>query len=305
MEHFNGLLAFVHAARWRSFVAAGERLGLSPSAVGKSVSRLEERLGVRLMNRSTRRLHLTEEGELFFERCQRIVAELENAEAELSRALEAPRGRLRVSLPSLCHRLIMPVLPEFARRYPDVTLELDFNDRLVDVIAEGMDLVIRSGALPDSQLKAKPLMPIRLLLVATPAYFSERGIPASPRDLERHACLRYRFPSTGLLQEWDVALGPDEAPLVLNNAMVANSGEALLSATMQGLGIAYLPDFAMREALADGSLVSVLEGSLRGAQQFSMLWPSNRNLLPKLRALVDFLEDQYSPLPARSRHAAV
>ncbi|MCX7080216.1 MAG: LysR family transcriptional regulator [Pseudomonas sp.] len=292
MDNLNGLLAFVRAAQMRSFVAAGERLGISASAVGKSVARLEEKLGVRLLNRSTRRISLTDEGTLFFERCQRIVSEVEDAEAELARITDKPRGKLRVSLPAIGYRMLLPILPEFAERYPDIELDLDFNDRLIDVIAEGVDAVIRSGELMDSQLKSRTLGPFRFVLISAPHYFARHGTPTTPRELEQHACLRYKFPGTAQLQEWKLRSKADEPPLLLRSALTSNNLEALIFAATQGLGIAFIPDFVVRDALADGTLVSVLDDYQTDSGKFSVLWPSSRHLLPKLRVFVDFLAER-------------
>ncbi len=289
MDSLSGLLAFVRAAEMRSYVAAGERLGVSASAVGKSVARLEDRLGLRLLNRSTRRISLTEEGALFFERCQRIVGEIAEAEAELARLTDAPRGRLRVSLPAAGYRMLMPILPEFARRYPDIELDLDFNDRLVDVIAEGVDAVIRSGDFGNSLLKARKLGSFRFVLVGAPSYFAHRGVPGHPEDLRKHACLRYRFPTTGLLQDWKLVSQEAAPPLQLPATLTFNSVEGLISAAEAGMGIACLPDFAVREALVAGTLTPVLAAHLDDGGSFSILWPSSRHLLPKLRVFVDFL----------------
>lgn len=289
MDSLNGLLAFVRSAESRNFVTAAERLGVSASAVGKSVTRLEAKLGVRLFNRSTRRLSLTDEGTLFFERCQRIVGELEEAEAELARITDTPRGKLRVSLPAIGYRMLLPILAEFTRRYPDIELDLDFNDRLIDVIAEGVDAVIRSGDLIDSQLKSRTLGPFRLVLVAAPGYLAQRGTPLRPIDLEQHACLRYRFPAGTQLQEWKL---DGDTPLRLKTALTCNNLEALIFAVTQGLGIAYVPDFVVRDALQSGHLVTVLDDYLTERGKFSVLWPSSRHLLPKLRVFVDFLAER-------------
>ncbi len=292
MDNLNGLLAFVRTVEKRSFVAAGERLGVSASAVGKSVARLEAQLGVRLLNRSTRRVSLTEEGALFFERCQRIVAEIEEARTELSRLADSPRGKLRVSLHAVGYRMLLPILPEFVRRYTDIELDLDFNDRLIDVIAEGADAVIRSGDLGNSQLKARRLGTFRFALVGAPAYFASRGTPQAPEALAQHACLRYKFPTTGQLQSWNLPIPAGSSGLTLPATLTFNNVEALIFAATQGLGIACLPDFVVREALVDGTLVSVLDGCLTEPGSFSVLWPTNRHLLPKLRVFVDFLAEQ-------------
>ncbi|MGC5698654.1 LysR family transcriptional regulator [Pseudomonas sp. NFXW11] len=292
MDNLSGLQVFVCVVQSGSLVAAGARLGLSASAVGKALARLEQRLGVRLLNRSTRRISLTDEGALFYERGQRIVAEAEEAEAELARISDTPRGRLRVSLPAIGYRMLLPILPEFCARYPDIELDLDFNDRLIDVIAEGVDAVIRSGDLADSQLRSKSLGPFGFVLIGAPAYFARRGTPQTPQDLEHHACLRYRFPGGTQLQQWRLRQAEGEPPLVLGGALTSNNLEALIHAATQGLGIAYVPEFVVCSALADGSLVAVLDDYQVERGKFSILWPSSRHLLPKLRVFVDFLSQR-------------
>jgi DNA-binding transcriptional LysR family regulator len=289
MDSLSGLFAFVRTAECGSFVAAGRMLGVSASAVGKGVMRLEAKLGVRLLHRSTRQLRLTDEGALFFERCRRILDDIGNAELELARLTEAPRGRVRVSLPAVGYHLLLPVLPEFARRYPEVELDLDFNDRLVDVIDEGFDLVIRSGELADSRLMSRRLRPFELLLCAAPAYLAARGMPRQPSELERHACLRFRFPATGRLQPWFAAEEAGGIEPRLPATMTLNNIEAVLRAAIAGLGLACLPDFIADEALRDGRLVQALPGHRPVQGMFWMLWPTNRHMLPKLRVLVDFL----------------
>jgi len=286
-------MAFVRAAEANSFVAASERLGVSASAISKSVARLEGELGVRLFNRSTRRLSLTEEGALFFERGQRIVEEIEEAESELSRLAGSPSGKLKISVPAIGYRMLMPVLPEFTARYPAIRLDFDFNDRLIDVIAEGVDAAIRSGDTGSSQLKARSLGAYRFVLVGAPRYFTDRGTPQTPADLAGHDCLRYKFPTTGQLQEWVLSAGQaDASRLPVPTTHTFNSVEALICASVAGLGIAYLPDFAVREAIGSGALVSVLDDCVAEGGQFSILWPGNRYMAPKLRVFVDFLAEK-------------
>lgn len=291
MDSLSGLMAFVRAAEARSYVEAGRQLGLSASAVGKSVARMEAQLGVRLLQRSTRRIGLTDEGALFYERCRRILAELEDAQAELSRSRDAPRGRLRVSLPAIGHRMLLPVLPAFMRQYPEVELDLDFNDVLVDIIEEGFDVVIRSGTLNDSRLMAKRLGPFRFVIAGAPAYLQASGAPATPDALVQHACLHYKFPSTGKLQEWAMERNGVAYHPRLPATMTCNNIEALISAARQGLGLAYLPEFIVRPLLADGSLQAVLAPYTEAQGVFWIVWPSNKQISPKVRAFVDFLHD--------------
>ena len=287
MDSFSGLESFVRAADLLSFAEAGRALGISASAVGKNVARLEQQLGLRLFHRTTRQVRLTQEGTLFHERCRRILDELHDARAAMQAAAQAPRGRLRVSLPTIGYRFLLPVLPEFQARYPEVELDLDFNDHLVDVVEAGLDVVIRSGELADSRLVARRLGPFRFILAASPAYLAERGLPLTPADLAGHTSLRYRFLNSGKLEEWTLP-GLPAMPI----ALVCNNMEAMLGAAVSGLGLAYMPDFLARDALARGELQQVLAQQLTHSGQFSALWPSSRQLSPKVRAFVDFASER-------------
>ena len=288
MDSLNGFVVFVQVAETRSFVAAGRELGVSASAIGKSVARLEEKLGVRLFHRSTRSVTLTAEGTLFLERSRRILAEIDAAELELSQASAAPRGRLRVSLP-LVSSLMLPVLGEFMRAYPQIELDLDFTDRMVDVIEEGFDAVVRTGEPADSRLSARRLGSFHMRLVASPDYLARRGVPQVPADLEQHSCLHYRFPNSGKLESWVLRRAAGEAELQLPTSMICNNIETRVCFALRGLGIAYLPDFAIREPLAAGLLQPILVDQVGGAGVFNVLWPASKYPSPKVRALVDFL----------------
>jgi DNA-binding transcriptional LysR family regulator len=292
MDNLNMLAAFVRAAETLSFVSAGRALGVSASAIGKSIVRLEHELGVKLFHRSTRQIGLTEEGAVFFERCRGALKEIEEAEADLSKAKGVPCGRLKISVPAIGYRLLLPVIPQFRREYPEIELDIDFSDRMVDIINEGFDAVIRGGPLPDSTLTARPLGPYRFIVCASPTYFVERGEPKNSRDLENHVCLRFKYPSNGKLQEWILdgasvlqgARGPARSmQLVLSNT------EAVLMAAIQGLGIAYIPDFVANDALAEGKLRRVLDSVSTREGTFRIVWVTNRYMLPKLRVFVDFL----------------
>ncbi|WP_420954843.1 LysR family transcriptional regulator [Burkholderia gladioli] len=296
MDNLNGIVAFVRTAETLSFVAAGRKLGISASAVGKTIARLERSLGVRLFHRTTRRVTLTEEGRHFHERCHRILEELRDAEATLSASAQTPRGRLRVSLPVIGYRFLLPVLPAFSARYPDIELDLDFNDRLVDVVEGGFDAVIRSGQLSDSSLMSRRLGPFRFVLCASPDYLARAGVPRGLADLAAHEGVRYRFPTTGKLQPWSLLPDGGEPPN-LRCAMTCNNMEALRGAVIAGFGIGFMPDFLARDALAAGSLVEVLEPHSIAPGQFSILWPSSRQLSPKLRVFVNFMCEHLFPAP--------
>ncbi|CAE6733482.1 HTH-type transcriptional regulator DmlR [Paraburkholderia aspalathi] len=288
MDNLNGIVAFVSTAEALSFVAAGRKLGISASAVGKTIAKLEQALGVRLFHRTTRKVTLTDEGRHFYDRCRQILEDLRDAQAVLSEAAQTPRGKLRVSLPAIGYRFLFPVLPEFTRRYPDVELDLDFNDRLVDVVEGGFDAVIRSGALMDSSLMSRRLGAFCFVLCASPRYLAQAGVPRTLRDLEAHACVRYRFPTTGKLQPWGL-LADGSEPANLRTAMTFNNMEALREAVIADFGIGYMPDFLVRDTLATGMLTTVLDELRIAPGQFSILWPSSRQLSPKLRVFVDFM----------------
>jgi DNA-binding transcriptional LysR family regulator len=195
-------------------------------------------------------------------------------------------------LPTIGYRFLLPILPEFAERYPEIDLELDFNDRIVDVIEGGFDAAVRSGDLPDSQLMAKRLGPFRFVLCASPGYLQRHGVPLAPADLAQHACLRFRFPTSGKLQHWAFRGLPEDAAARFPTALTCNNMEALRAAAELGLGVAYMPDFLARDAIRAGTLQNVLDDHLAHAGQFSVLWPSSRQLSPKLRAFVDFLSER-------------
>lgn len=288
LESLNGFMVFMQVAETRSFVDAGRLLGVSASAIGKRVARLEQRLGVRLFHRSTRSLTLTAEGLLLLERSRRIVAEIEAAELELSQRAEVPRGRLKVSLP-LVSSLVLPVLADFMLAYPDVQLDLNFTDRVVDVIDEGFDAVVRTGPLSDSRLSARCLGSFRLVLVASPDYLVQRGTPTVPADLLHHTCLHYRFPNSGKLEVWPLRRAEDDAELALPVSMICDNIETRQCFALRGLGIACLPTFSVTRALQEGSLQSILDDHIEREIALNVVWPSGRNLSPKLRVFIDFL----------------
>lgn len=287
MRNLSGLLVFAEAAETLSFVEAGRRLGISSSAVGKAVSKLESQVGVRLLHRSTRRISLTPEGTAFHARCRRALDELEDAQASLSASAARPMGRLRVGLPTVGYHFLVPHLRAFHEIHPGIALELDFNDQVLDVIAGGFDAVIRSGALPDSQLMARRLGAFRFVVVATPAYLAEHGSPRRPADLARHRRLLFRFHTTGKIQPWvfrgETLEGNGAA------ALTANNMEAILAAAIEGSGLAYMPDFLAAGPIAAGRLQPVLRRHLGPPGAFWLLWPAGAQLTARLRAFIDFM----------------
>ena len=307
MDNLASMSVFVRAADARSFTDAGAQLGVSPSAIGKTIARLEERLGVRLFHRSTRSITLTPEGVMYLESCRRIFFEIDIAEQELALTKGAPLGLLRVSLP-MVGMLLTPVISRFLATYPQITLDLDFSDKLVNVIEDGFDVVVRTGESIDSRLTARILGTFSLQLVASPAYLKKAGTPTQPTDLLRHACLHHKFPTVGKLEHWPLKSVDDSTELHLPVAAVASTIEPLITMAESGLGIACVPDFAVRGQLADGALIQVLSRFTEHTGRFRALWPSSRYLSPKVRAFVDFMGTHLSlngSEPGRGRLAAV
>lgn len=292
MENISALNAFVDTAEARSFTVAGRQLNLSPSAVAKAIRRLEDQVGVRLFHRSTRTMTLTPEGSLFLERCRRILCEVEAARAELAHSRGEPRGRLRVSLPVI-NSVSVPVLDAFVRAYPEVQLDLEFSDRLVDVIEEGFDAVVRAGDNPDSRLMSRVLGEFRLKLVASPQYLARRPAPQLPEDLRHHACLVHRFVTSGRYEAWPIRPSARELDPAPPAAIVANTIEPLLMMVERGLGIACLPDLLVGDQIADGRLVTVLDEHVHHVGTLRLLWPSSRHLSPKLRVFIDFMGERF------------
>lgn len=292
MDHVGQLNAFVRAADARSFTVAGRQLGVSSSAIGKAISRLEECLRVRLLHRSTRTITLTEEGMMFLERCRRILGEIEAAEVELARTQDAPHGKLRVSLP-IVNAVTLPVLTAFMQAYPDVQLDLDFSDQLVDVIEAGFDVVIRAGDVSDSRLMSRVLGEFRLKLVASPAYLARKGIPRAPEDLAEHACLLHRFATSRRFERWPLRCDGQDLDLALEPALAANTIEPLLLMAEQGLGIACLPDLLIDRQLKNGTLRTVLDDHVAHVNVLRLLWPSSRHLSPRLKAFVGFMSENF------------
>lgn len=291
MDSLSSIGIFVRVAERLGFSSVARELGVSPSAVGKAVARLEARLGVRLFHRSTRTLALTAEGEKFLERCRRILSEVEAAELEMSQASETPHGKLRVSLPRHSG-LFEPVIAEFMRHYPAVELDLDFSDQLVDVIGDGFDAAVRTGTLADSGLKHRCLGTFRRVLVSSPEYFKARGRPQQPADLQAHTCLHYRFPNTGRLEQWPLPSTANEGTPEPPQTLICNSVEMRIYLALHGQGIACLPDFMVAEQVRTGQLQTILDDCTGNSGHIWVVWPASRDLSPKLRAFIDCLSEK-------------
>jgi len=297
MDRLAAMQAFVRVAETRSFSEAARRLHLSKSVVSRQVSALEADLGVRLFNRTTRALALTEIGRAYFDRVTHILTDIEDTERSVGHLQAAPRGRLRVNAPMSFGVLhLAPALPDFLSAYPEVDVEMAMNDRTIDLLEEGFDLAIRIGKLSDSSLVARRLAPMRLVVCASPAYLAERGTPRTPADLKDHDCLLYTNETSP--RDWRFAT-PEGAPwaVEVNGRLSANNGDTLRVATLRGFGIARLPSFLVGQDLQAGALVSVLPDYVRQDSAIHAVYPQARLLSPKVRAFVDFLAARFGPRP--------
>lgn len=293
IESLSGLVAFSVAVETGSFAAAGRKLGLSASAVGKAVERLEARIGLRLLNRTTRSLAVTGEGDILYRYVARILKELKDAEQELHLVQKAPRGRLKVSVPTVLGRkIIMPALLDFRTLFPEVTTDISLDDVKVDIIEGGYDVVLRLGELDDSTLRARRIGPHTFITCASPEYLARRGIPQSPADLHDHCCVYYRFPTTGRQEVWAFKNSHHATPS--KPSVVLNDGESLASAALGGLGIIQAPSYLVSEDIAAGRLQAVLADYTDERGSVSLVWPPMSARAPKVRAFIDFMAERVS-----------
>jgi DNA-binding transcriptional LysR family regulator len=290
MENLTGMLAFVRAAEARSFTAAARSLGISPSGASKAISRLEAAFNVRLLHRTSRSVTLTPEGAAFYERCRQIVASLEDAEQVLSAAHEAPRGRLRVTLPLSLGRLqLARLLPEFLRRHPEVAVEASATDRMVDLVEEGVDVAVRLGRPPDSRLVARQLIVGTLVTCAAPSYLKRHGTPRTPEDLSAHNCARFVVPSTGLVRDWVFRRNRKSFTVPVQGNLTFDHAECLVEAACAGESVIQISSYVTGDAFEDGRLKPILTRFQAESPPMWVMYPQNRHLTPRVRAFVDFL----------------
>jgi DNA-binding transcriptional LysR family regulator len=296
MNRLDGLEVFAAVVEQEGFTAAARELDVSKSYVSKQISRLEDRLGVRLLNRTTRQVTPTAAGEAFYDRCAQILEDLDAAERAVTQLQTSPRGTLRVSLPmSFGLNYVAPLIGRFLEDYPELEVDLDFSDRQVDIVDEGYDMVIRIGNLKDSSLIARKLAPTRRFVLASPAYLEEHGEPQHPRDLRDHECLLYSYKSHGPSWRFE---GPDGELLIrVSGRMRSNNGTALMHAAVAGLGLTLSPDFISVEAISRGDLVPVLTNWVDDSLAVWALYPHRRYLSAKVRLFVDFLREEFSDEP--------
>ena len=292
MDKFAAMRVFVRIADAGNLSAAGRQLGLSLTSVSRQLIALEEALGTMLVERTTRHLALTEAGQLYYERAKHILEEVAEAERGLTAQTGIASGRLHVSAPSLLGRLrLAPILPRFLAEQPKVSIDLMLVDRPVRLVDEGIDVALRVGPLEDSGLIVRKLDDIQLVVCAAPDYLRQRGEPATPDDLVQHDCLA--FSNIPDVAEWSFQDGAARRPLRIPARLCANDFDTLIGAALAGAGLVRVPSWQVAHCLADGRLRIVLEAYQRPPAPLTVLTLSNRLLLPKVRAFVDFLQQHW------------
>jgi DNA-binding transcriptional LysR family regulator len=300
-DRLTGLEVFAKVAGTGSLSAAGRAMGLSQTMVTKHLAALEARLGIKLFHRTTRQLSITEAGRSYLESCERILAEIEAAEAAVAAERVEPRGVLRLNVPLVFGtRQIAPRLAEFARLHPNVTVELGLNDRVVDLAEEGWDLAIRIGSLSDSSLVARRLATCRMVLCAAPSYLKARGTPRTTADLSGHNCLGYTLAQSGP-DRWLMGRRAELGVPIAGN-LRANNGDALLAAAIAGQGIIYQPTFIVADDLRAGNLTALaLDQPANERLAVYAIYLPDRHPPAKVRAFIDFIASQFAPEPPWDR----
>jgi LysR family transcriptional regulator for bpeEF and oprC len=299
MDKLQAMEVFVQVVDAGSFTRAADNMKLPKATVSTLISNLEAALSVKLLNRTTRQLSVTADGAAYYERCLAILADVQDAEESLSRTRSSPSGRLRVDVPSaLGHELLVPALPDFFKRYPDITLELGCSDRPVDLIEEGVDCVVRGGNLIDSSLLvARRIGALHFVTCAAPSYLAIHGRPTHPDDLSRHQCVNYFSSKTGKIYEWDFVKGSETVRLPVPGYLAVNDSGAYHAAALAGIGIVQIPLFTAQPHVQSGRLELLLEEWRSEPVAMHVLYPHNRHLSAKVRAFVEWVAELFSEHP--------
>jgi DNA-binding transcriptional LysR family regulator len=299
LERLTGIVAFARAASHGSFTAAAQSLSVSPSAVSKTIQRLEQQLGLRLFTRTTRSLVLTPEGRDLHERALELLRAAEDVVQSAAVARSAPSGTLKIAAPlPIGTRLLAPALPEFRRRHPQLDIDLRLSDRFVNLVEEGIDVAIRVGNLPDSNLVSRRLAPTRVSAFASPAYLARRGTPRRPEDLKDHDCVNFRYQSSGQLFRWTFRVGGRTVELTPEAAIVVDVSDAVVEVLAAGGGIGLAASFIAAPYVERGLLVPVLDACSVDRSAITAVWPESRRASPNVKAFVSFLAEVFpSPAP--------
>ena len=298
MDRFLAMETFVRVVDRGGFSAAAQDLRISRAMVSRHIQELEARLGARLLHRTTRRVSVTEAGQVYYERSAHLLADLAAADSEVGEMHARPRGTLRVNGPVVFGSLhLAAAVADYMAAFPEVNIELTLNDRTVDLVEEGFDMAVRIGRLADSSLMARRLAPCRLVIVASPGYLARRGTPLVPGDLTKHDCIRYMYGEGGDVWHFQ---GPDGKLAVrVQGQLRTNNGDVMRIAASRGMGIAVTPSFIVNDDLASGALVPLLHG-WSGAEEIAVhaVYPPGRNPSAKLRSFIDFLVPRFGEQPA-------
>jgi DNA-binding transcriptional LysR family regulator len=293
------LLAFAETAKRGNFAAAARELGCTPSTLAKAVSRLEADLGVRLFHRTTRRVALTGDGERLFDRCRRVLDELELLQEEASGTRQTPSGTLRIDMPVSLGRMVMlPLLARLACEYPALAIDARFSDAYADLVKDGIDVAIRTGQLRDSSLVARQLGSQELLLFAAPSYLKRAGRPRTLADLEGHSAVLFRVPSTGRERPWNFRAGGRNVNVLPKSHIRVDQGDALVQAAVQGMGLGQVPHYMLADELRSGALVEVLPSLRPLPMPIWAVMPSARLIPQRVRALLDMMQATPDALPS-------
>ena len=298
MDRFDSMRVFAKVVESSSFAGAAARLDISASMVTLHVKELEERLGVRLLNRTTRKVSLTETGRAYYERCTRLLADLEETEQAVSDMHAAPRGELHVSAtPAFGILQLAPAIADFTTRFPAISVELMLSERMVDLIEDGFDVAVRVGELPDSSLIARQLAPCRMVVCGAPSYFEKHGTPRTPADLTAHNCLTVTGTGSSYYRAWHLTAADGTLKISPVGNLRSNSGAVLIVAALAGHGLVYLPTYFVGDALQSGRLVTALDDYMAPPLPLRALYSHNRYLSAKVRAFVDFLAARFGQEP--------
>jgi len=282
---------FTRVVEMSSFTRAADTLGLPRSSVSAAVIELENRVGARLLHRTTRQVSPTRDGAAFYERCLRLVADVEETEGLFRESAARPAGRLRIDVPGRIGRLILaPALPAFLEAYPNIDIHLGVTDRAVNLVEDGVDCVLRVGPLSDSGLIARPVGLLPLINVASPAYLARQGTPETPDDLSAHRAVNYASPSSGRVEAWEWLDGGALRTLPMQGRVTVNSAEAYIACCLAGLGLIQIPAYDVRHHLASGALVEVMPDYRAEPLPMTLLYPHRRHLSRRVQVFADWLE---------------
>ncbi|HEX8604116.1 MAG TPA: LysR family transcriptional regulator [Pseudoduganella sp.] len=298
MNKLQAMEVFVQVVDAGGFTRAADLMQLPKATVSTLIQQLETSLSVKLLHRTTRQVSVTADGAAYYERCLRILSDVKDAEESLSRTRLSPSGRLRVETPTgLSSEILVPALPAFFDRYPDIQLELGSSDRPVDLIEEGVDCAVRGGTLGDSTLIARRIGVINFVTCAAPAYLAKYGMPKHPRELERHRCVNYFSAKTGKIMEWDFTKDGERIQVPMPGVIALNDSNAYVQAGLAGLGVIQMTDYLLLQHVREGRMVQLLPDWVTDALPVHIVYPQNRHLSAKVRVFVEWVAELFANHP--------